>query len=89
MRTIVSRLHRLENKLVPQPNQEQRRLADLLWERRRRRLEASGHPFEETPPLVVQAGAFRYLSSAETMRLCLSQMRERRPQQHKIQGDAK
>jgi hypothetical protein len=80
MRAIVSRLHRLENKFVPQPNPKDQLLADLLGDRRRRRLEASGQPFEETPPPVVPACPFRYLSSAETMRLCLSQVRERRRQ---------
>jgi len=81
MKTVIRRLHRLENRFVPQPNRELLRLADLLRERRRRRLEASGQPFHESPPLLMPLGPFRYMSSAETMRLCLSRMRERRRQQ--------
>ena len=81
MRAIVSRLHRLENELVPQPNPKDQLLADLLRDRRRRRLEASGQPFEEPPPRVAPPGPVRYLSVPQTMRLCLSQMRERSRQQ--------
>jgi hypothetical protein len=89
MRTVLSRLHRLENRFVPQRNPKDQLLAELLTDRRHRRLEASAQPFEEMPPPVVPAGTVRYLSSAETMRLCLSQMRERRLQQQKVLGDAK
>ena len=88
MRPVVSRLYRLENRLVPKPNPERQRLADALRDRRRRRLEASGQPFHESPPLLVPPGPVRRLSVPETMRLCLSQMRECRRQQA-LQGEAK
>jgi hypothetical protein len=50
MRTIIRRLRRLEERFVPPVDEEGQRLAELLRERRRRRLEASGQPFEEGPP---------------------------------------
>jgi hypothetical protein len=48
-------------------------VASLLRERRRRRLEASGEPFENRPLVSVWSG--RVLSVAETLRLC----RQERP----------
>ena len=53
MRTIIRRVARLEDKIAPQEvgEEEKRimRLAAELRERRRRRLEAMGLPFEEAP----------------------------------------
>jgi hypothetical protein len=46
MKAIDRRLRRLEERLAPQENEEVRRLVEQLRERRRRRLEASGEPFE-------------------------------------------
>ena len=54
MRAILRRLRKVEEKLVPQPTEQDRRmaeLADLIRERRRRRVEAAGLPFQEPPPL--------------------------------------
>jgi len=54
MRAILRRLRKVEEKLVPQPTEQDRcmaELADLIRERRRRRLEAAGLPFQEPPPL--------------------------------------
>jgi hypothetical protein len=48
MRTISRRLRRLEAGFAPQENEEVRSLVALIRERRRRRLEASGEPYE--PP---------------------------------------
>jgi hypothetical protein len=49
MKTIISRLRRLEER-VADPNFGGPSPAEVLWERRRRRLEAEGLPFEERPP---------------------------------------
>jgi hypothetical protein len=49
MKTIIRRLCRLEETLAPQAADEEVRIANLLRERRRRRLEASGLPYEERP----------------------------------------
>ncbi len=49
MKAIDRRLRWLEERLAPQENEEAGRLVALLRERRRRRAEASGEPFEERP----------------------------------------
>jgi hypothetical protein len=49
MKAIDRRLRRLEESFAPQENEEVGRLVALLRERRRRRLEASGEPFESRP----------------------------------------
>jgi hypothetical protein len=67
MKAITGRLRRLETRFVPQVNEGVRRAADILRERRRRRLEAAGQPFEETRPEVASPGS-GYLSIAETIR---------------------
>jgi hypothetical protein len=46
MRTILRRLDRLEDRFTIRANLEMQRLADVLDERRRRRLEASGQSVE-------------------------------------------
>jgi hypothetical protein len=46
MKAIDRRLCRLQERFTPQENEEVVRLVALLRERRRRRLEASGEPFE-------------------------------------------
>ena len=70
MKTVIRRLLRLEERLVPRIDLESQRLADLLWERRRRRLEASGSFVDQFAPEPMSAvpGA-RRLSVPETMRL--------------------
>jgi hypothetical protein len=75
MKAIVRRLARIEVRLAPTIDLASYRLADLLRERRRRRLEASGQPFESRSPVSVSSG--RVLSVAETLRLC-RQERSRR-----------
>jgi hypothetical protein len=67
MRTISRRLRRLEERFTPQENEEVGRLVALLLERRRRRLEASGEPFEEGPGEVVR-DQDRPLSVADILR---------------------
>ena len=54
MRAMQHRLRRIEAKLVPAKAVEDWRsleAAELIRERRRRRLEAAGLPFAELPPL--------------------------------------
>ena len=70
MKAVVRRLHQLERRLAPQTDAEYSRslsLAMVLRERRRRRCEARGEPFEElpAPPLVAPS---KLLSCAETLR---------------------
>jgi hypothetical protein len=67
MKAITGRLHRLEKRLVPQVDEKVQRAAETLRERRRRRLEAAGQPFEQQEK-VVSAGSSRRLSLAETIR---------------------
>ena len=54
MKAIDRLLRRLEASLAPQENEEVRSLVTLLRERRRRRLEASGEPFEVRPCEVIR-----------------------------------
>ena len=49
MRTISRRLRKLEDRFAPKENEEVRSLVTLLRERRRRRAEANGEPFDERP----------------------------------------
>ena len=49
MKAIDRRLRRLEESLAPQENEQGESLAELVRERRRRRLEASGELFEFRP----------------------------------------
>ena len=70
MKTILRRLDRIEQSLAPKPTAQDRRmaeLAELLRERRRRRLEAAGLPFQEPPPLPPDCYGRRW-SIAETLR---------------------
>ena len=53
MKAIDRRLRRLQERLAPQENEEVGRLVALLRERRRRRAEASGEPFEVRPCKVI------------------------------------
>jgi hypothetical protein len=67
MRTISRRLRRLEERFTPQENEEVGRLVALLRERRQRRAEASGEPFELRPCEVIH-DQDRYLSVADILR---------------------
>ena len=70
MKTILVRLNHIEQSLAPKPTAQDRRmaeLAELLRERRRRRLEAAGLPFQEPPPLPPDYYGRRW-SIAETLR---------------------
>jgi hypothetical protein len=80
VRGVIRRLHRLEERLTPQPNPAFEREAQIARERLRRWREATGQPFEDymPPREAMPAGPVRYLSEAETARLCLQQRVERR-----------
>jgi len=58
-------------------NSKSQLVADLLRERRRRRCEASGEPFEELPPLRVSLAPGKRLSIAETLRMARTRAYER------------
>jgi hypothetical protein len=81
MKAMIRRLRLLEERLVPQVDLASQRLADLLRDRRRRRLEASGQPFEDLAPETMSTapGSMR-LSVAETLRMC----RQRRPERGRV-----
>jgi hypothetical protein len=65
MRAIARRVQRLETRISPQRDLTSWRIANVLYERRRRLAEAAGKPFEDLPP---QRGTGPYLSIAETLR---------------------
>ena len=69
MRAIDRRLRRLEASLTPQENEEVRSLVTLLRERRRRRLEASGEPFESWSRERLTDDQTRHLSVADVLRM--------------------
>src|SRR5258708_28080921 len=71
MKAVIRRLHQLERRLAPQAEAESslsQSLAAVIRERRRRRCEANGEPFEELPPLCVPLAPGKPLSIAETLR---------------------
>ena len=67
MKAIVRRLTRLEQSSTPIAHLRCQHVADVLWERRQRRLKAQGLPFETIKPQYSQGP---YLSVAETLRMC-------------------
>ena len=69
MKAIDRRLRRLQERFAPQENEEVRSLVTLLRERRRRRLEASGEPFEVRPCGRFTDDQDRPLSVAEVLRM--------------------
>jgi predicted RNase H-like nuclease (RuvC/YqgF family) len=69
MKAIDRRLRRLEDRLAHQENEEVGRLVALLRERRCRRLEASGEPFEARPCERFTDDQNRHLSVAEVLRM--------------------
>jgi hypothetical protein len=70
MRAFLRRLRKVEEKLAPQPSEQDRRdaeAADLIRETRRRRLEAEGLPFHGPPPFPPKYDG-RRLNIAEALR---------------------
>jgi hypothetical protein len=71
MKAVTRRLHRLERRLAPQADAEYHeslRIANLIRERRRRRLEAGGEAFNELPMQLPYVPGKR-LGVADTLRL--------------------
>ena len=66
MKAINRRLHRVEENFAPRENEQGERLAELVRERRRRRLEGMEAPgeIEAVNPLVIQVAYFLKWSSA-------------------------
>ena len=72
MKAVTRRLQQLERRLAPQTQVEAFQslsVAMVLHERRRRRCEANGEPFEELPLQPISALPGRRRSIAETLRL--------------------
>jgi hypothetical protein len=68
-KTISGRVRRLEESFAPQENEEVGRLVTLLRERRRRRLEASGEPYEVRSCEALTDDQNRPLSIADILRM--------------------
>ena len=66
MKAIATWIRRLEARLSPQEDLESCRVANLLYERQRRRALAAGEPFDRPPPERRTTGP--RLSIAETLR---------------------
>ena len=77
MRTIVRRLRRLEERFAPHVDDEGRTLADVIRERRRRRLEASGQHCEEESPVRLTDDRSRPLAVSEILIAGRNRARER------------
>lgn len=75
MRAIVRRLARLEKSSTPIAHLRCQSAAKLLWERRQRRLQAEGLPFETVEP---EYPPGPYISCADALRMCLAQKRAER-----------
>ena len=73
MKAILRRVGLLEGRLAHQGNAASSRVAGLLRERRRRRLEANGQPFEDSSLTNMPTAPHGWLSVAETLRLCRRQ----------------
>jgi hypothetical protein len=72
MKAVIRRLHQLEGRLAPKVEARASlflSLAILIRERRRRRCEASGEPFEEMPPPCLPLSPGGRRSIAETLRM--------------------
>jgi len=86
MRAIVRRLTRLEQSRTPLADLWMQRAAEVLWERRHRRLQAEGLPFETIKP---QYPPSPHLSFAESLRRCLQERRARqRAEREKAENGA-
>ena len=75
MKAIVRRLTRLEQSRTPVANLRWQQVADVLWERRQRRLHAEGLPFETREP---QYPPGPYMSYADALRHYLALRRSQR-----------
>jgi hypothetical protein len=85
MKAIVRRVGRLEERLTPKGNAALQRAADLLWERRQRRLKEAGLPFETVKP---QYSPGPYMSFAETLRSCRQERLARQRGERETAGNS-
>jgi hypothetical protein len=69
MKAIDGRLRRLQEIFAPEVREEDFRVVNLLRERRRRRLEASGEPFESGPSERLTDEQTMHLSVADVLRI--------------------
>ena len=69
MRAIDRRLRKLQDRFAPEASEEDFRSVTLLRERRRRRLEASGEPFEMRPCERFADDQNRQLTVADVLRM--------------------
>ena len=73
MKAILRRLACLEKKFFPPVDERSRRVVEIIRERYRRHMEASGQPFDELPPLPPLDYRGPRLGVAETLRLALTE----------------
>jgi hypothetical protein len=76
MKGMLRRLRQIEERLAPKNDVASQAVADLIRERRRRRLQAQGLPYEERSDQTIPPSG-RCLSVAETLRLGRRLRRER------------
>jgi hypothetical protein len=86
MKAVIKRLQRLEERFAPQVDLASQRLADLLGERRRRRLEASGEVDEPLDWGSLGLPPGTRLSYSETLRLALRLKRDRQTEERARQA---
>jgi hypothetical protein len=68
MKAVIKRLQRLEGKSAGAADLRSHQLADLIRERRRRRLQSAGQALDGLPWTTVAPASGRLLSVAETLR---------------------
>jgi hypothetical protein len=88
MRAVITRLRRLEGSLAPKVDPVSQRKAEILQERQRRRLEASGQTYEPLDWGSLSLPPGRCLSSAETARFAC-QLRLKRDRERATQSQAR
>ena len=68
MKPIVRRLRKLEDRFAPRINEKGHRLVEVILERRRRRAEAVGEPYQDAPQKTLFDGNNRPRSLDEVLR---------------------
>jgi len=87
MKALTNRIQRLEARLAPQPDMEAYRLAQILYERRRRRMEREGVPSDELPEFPTPpAGAINPMSLTLSLEETHRRRRELREQRAAASG---
>jgi len=87
MKALTNRIQRLEARLAPQPDMEAYRLAQTLYERRRRRMEREGVPTDELPEFpTLTPGAINPMSLTLSLEETHRRRRELREQRAAASG---